>query len=81
LDAPHGKPLPQDVRYGIYSAGYLFYTQENDLLVRRFDPDRQELTGDPTFLARQVQTDPQFNFGAFSVTPSVLTYQTGAVAA
>ena len=53
----------------------------NDLLARRFDPDRLQLTGDSTVLARQVQNDPQFNFGAFSVVPSVLTYQTGAVAA
>ncbi|HXJ90265.1 MAG TPA: protein kinase [Candidatus Binatia bacterium] len=81
LDSPQGKPLAEDVRYGTFSAGYLFYMQESDLLARRFDPDRLEFTGDSTVLARQVQTDPQFNFGAFSVSPSVLTYQTGAVAA
>jgi eukaryotic-like serine/threonine-protein kinase len=81
LDSPQGKPLAEDLRYGIFSGGYLFYMQENDLLARRFDPDRLELTGDSTVLGRQVQNDPQFNFGAFSVAPSVLTYQTGAVAA
>jgi eukaryotic-like serine/threonine-protein kinase len=81
LDSPQGKPLAEEVRYGIYSEGYLFYMQESDLLVRHFDPDRLELTGDSTVLARQVQSDPQFNFGAFSVVPSVLTYQTGAVTA
>ena len=81
LDSPQGKPLAEDLRYGIFSGGYLFYMQENDLLARRFDPDRLQLTGDSTVLARQVQNDPQFNFGAFSVVPSVLTYQTGAVAA
>jgi len=81
LKSPQGKPLAEDVRYGIFSEGYLFYMQENDLLARRFDPDRLELSGDSTVLARQVQNDPQFNFGAFSVAPSVVTYQTGAVAA
>ena len=81
LDSPEGKPLAEDVRYGIFSAGYLFYMQENDLLARRFDPDRQEFTGDSAVLTRKVQSDPQFNFGAFSVAPSVLTYQTGGVAA
>ena len=81
LDSPQEKILAEDVRYGIFSQGYLFYMQENDLLARRFDPDRLEFKGDSTVMARQVQTDPQFNFGAFSVAPSVLTYQTGAVAA
>ncbi|HTT22616.1 MAG TPA: protein kinase [Candidatus Sulfotelmatobacter sp.] len=81
LDSPQGKPLAEDVRYGTFSAGFLFYMQESDLLARRFDPDRLEFAGDSTVLARQVQADPQFNFGAFSVSPSVLTYQTGAVAA
>lgn len=81
LDSPQGKPLAEEVRYGIYSEGYLFYMQESDLLARRFDPDRLELSGDSTVLARQVQNDPQFNFAAFSVVPSVLTYQTGAVTA
>ena len=81
LDSPIEKILADDVRYGIFSAGYLFYMQENNLLIRRFNPDHLELTGDTTVLARQVQNDPQFNFAAFSVTPSVLTYQTGAVAA
>jgi Tol biopolymer transport system component len=81
LGEPQGKLLTEEVRYGIYSAGYLFYMQESDLLARRFDPVRLALTGDSTVLARQVQSDPQFNFGAFSVVPSVLTYQTGAVTA
>jgi eukaryotic-like serine/threonine-protein kinase len=81
LDSPKGKTLAEDLGSGTFSGGYLFYMQESDLLARRFDPDRLELTGDSTVLARQVQSDPQFNFGAFSVVPSVLTYQTGAVAA
>jgi serine/threonine protein kinase len=81
LDPPTGKILAEDLGSGIFSGGYLFYMQESDLLARRFDPDRLELSGESTVLARQVQSDPQFNFGAFSVVPSVLTYQTGAVAA
>jgi len=81
LDSPQGKPLPEDLRYGYFSEGYLFYIEENSLMARRFDPDRFELKGDSTVLARQVQSDPQFNFAAFAVMPSVLTYQTGAVTA
>lgn len=81
LDSPQGKTLAEDLGVGIFSGGYLFYMQESDLLARRFDPDRLQLIGESTVLARQVQSDPQFNFGAFSVVPSVLTYQTGAVAA
>jgi Tol biopolymer transport system component len=81
LDLPMGKILAEGLGFGVFSGGYLFYMQESDLLARRFDPDRLELSGESTVLARQVQSDPQFNFGAFSVTPSVLTYQTGAVTA
>jgi serine/threonine protein kinase len=81
LESPQGKMLAEDLKYGIFSEGYLFYMQENDLLARRFNPDRLEFEGDSKVLARQVQSDPQFNFGAFSVSPSVLTYQTGAIAA
>jgi eukaryotic-like serine/threonine-protein kinase len=81
LDSPQGKALAEELRYGIYSEGYLLYMQETDLLARRFDPDRLKFTGDSTVVARQVQSDPQFNFGAFSVVSSALTYQTGAVTA
>src|SRR5262249_37345649 len=81
LESPKGKMLAEDLQYGIFSEGYLFYMQENDLLARRFNPDRLDFTGACIVLGRQVQFDPQFNFGAFSVSPSVLTYQTGAIAA
>ena len=81
LDSPQGKLVNEELRYGVFSGGYLFYIQERDLLAKRFDPDRLELSGESAVLARQVQTDPQFNFAAFSVTGSVLAYQAGAVVA
>jgi len=81
LDSPQGKMLTEDLRYGYFSEGYMFYIEENSLVARRFEPDRLAFTGDATVLAHQVQSDPQFNFGVFAVTPSVLTYQTGAVVA
>ena len=65
----------------IFANGELFYVQENSLLARRFDPKTFKFMGEPVALAEHVQTDPQFNYAAFSASPSTLLYQSGAIVA
>jgi len=81
LDAPTPILLEGVNSRAVLSAGYLLYTQDTSLLVRPFDPSRLQFTGEPVSLAEHVQSDPQFNYSAFSVSQTLLTYQTGAVTA
>jgi eukaryotic-like serine/threonine-protein kinase len=81
LDSPKPVMLEDVTSMAIFSNNRLLYVVDNSLLIRGFDPGTQRFTGEPVIIAEHVQNDPQFNYAAFAVSGSTLTYQTGAVAA
>ena len=81
LDAPKPTMLEDVTSSAMFSNNHLLYVQDNSLLVRGFDASSLRFTGEPVALAEHVQTDPQFNYATFSVSDSILIYQTGAVVA
>lgn len=81
LDSPKPIQLEDVNSRAVFSAGYLFYTQETSLRARPFNAAGLQFTGEAVSLAEHVQSDPQFNYSAFSVSDSVLAFQTGAVTA
>jgi serine/threonine protein kinase len=81
LDNPKPVMLEDVTSNPMFSNNHLFYVSDSSLLSRGFDPGPLRFTGEPVVLAEHVQNDPQFNFAAFSLSGSTLTYQTGAVVA
>jgi Tol biopolymer transport system component len=81
LDSPKPVLLEGVNSRAMFSGGYLLYTQDTSLLARPFDPGRLQFTGEPISLAEHIQSDPQFNYSAFSVSQTLLAYQAGAVTA
>jgi serine/threonine protein kinase/Tol biopolymer transport system component len=81
LDSPRPVMLEDVTSIAMFSNNRLLYVVDNSLLIRGFDPGTLRFTGEPVIIAEHVQNDPQFNFAAFAVSGSTLTYQTGAVAA
>src|SRR5262249_8186643 len=75
LDSPKPMLLEGVNSRAVFSGGYLLYTQDTSLLARRFNPNRLQFTGEPISLAEHVQSDPQFNYSAFSVSQTLLAYQ------
>ncbi|HXI02597.1 MAG TPA: protein kinase, partial [Candidatus Saccharimonadales bacterium] len=63
-----------------YADGYLLYVRDNVLLAHPFDPDRLELTGDPTPIAKNIQYEAPFFRALFSVSnQGTLVYRAGIV--
>jgi Tol biopolymer transport system component len=77
------KPVPfADLTMQVYFAeGQLLYVTDTTLFARPFDPRQLKFTGEPVVLAEHVQSDPQFNYAAFSASGPALAYQTGAIPA
>ena len=62
-----------------YSAGYLLFSRDADLLAQKFDLDRLELSGTALPLARHIQYDTFFQNAAFTVSDTgVLVYAPSA---
>jgi eukaryotic-like serine/threonine-protein kinase len=75
LEGGARKRLPVKASSVAYSAGYLLFSRDADLLAQRFDLDRLELTGAALPLARQIQYDSFFQNAAFTVSNTgVLVY-------
>ncbi len=71
--------IPEIDSSASYSQGNLLFVRGTTLLAQPFDPARLQFTGDPISVAEKVRADPQFNFGAFSVSSNgVLVYEGGA---
>jgi Tol biopolymer transport system component len=65
-----------------YASGHLLFVRERMLIAQPFDLRRGRLTGEPFPIAEQLQYDPIFSRGVFSVSDSgVLAYQTGSAVA
>ncbi len=63
-----------------YAQGYLLFVRQTTLMAQPFDAARLEMVGDAFPIAEQVQYEPAFTRGVFSVSENgVLAYQTGAV--
>ncbi len=63
-----------------YAQGYLLFVRQTTLMAQPFDAARLEMVGDAFPIAEQVQYEPGFTRGVFSVSENgVLAYQTGAV--
>ena len=63
-----------------YSAGYLLFSRDGDLVAQKFDLTRLELSGAPIPVARNIEYDTFFHDGMFSVsTNGMLVYGTGGV--
>ena len=63
-----------------YASGYLLYVREDVLLAHPFDPDRQELAGDPIPVVSGIGVDLPYYRADFAVSDTgVLTYRLGSV--
>jgi len=80
LDGEKARRLPLSSTNVQYSAGYLLFSRDADLVAQKFDLTKLELTGAPVPVARNIQYDTFFHDGMFSVsTNGILVYGTGGV--
>jgi hypothetical protein len=80
LDGEKARRLPLNSTNVQYSAGYLLFSRDGDLVAQKFDLTRLELSGAPVPVARNIEYDTFFHDGMFSVsTNGMLVYGTGGV--
>ncbi len=60
----------------LIAEGYLLYIRNNNLVAQKFDPGKEELSGEPATVAEQVQYVDRYGTGNFSASQSsLLVYQ------
>jgi eukaryotic-like serine/threonine-protein kinase len=80
LDGQKARRLPLVATNAQYSAGYLLFSRDGDLLAQKFDLSRLELSGPVLPVARDVEYDTFFHDGMFSVSANgTLVYGTSGV--
>ncbi|MDP9268632.1 MAG: protein kinase [Acidobacteriota bacterium] len=63
-----------------YARGELFFIRDEKLVAQQFDPDRGELSGEPTVLSSDLQIDGLFSHALYSVSASgLLVFEPGTV--
>ena len=67
LDGEEARRLPLSSTNAVYSAGYLLFNKDGDLVAQKFDLSRLELSGAVLPVARNIQYDTFFNDGIFTV--------------
>ncbi|HET9407108.1 MAG TPA: protein kinase [Candidatus Sulfotelmatobacter sp.] len=79
LNDPHPAVLPGVISNVAFSQGRIFYVRpDGTLLAQRFDFKRLSLEPDLEVVAKPVGYDGQFNYAAFSVSPSgAIAYEEG----
>jgi eukaryotic-like serine/threonine-protein kinase len=67
LDSAAATMIVRTASNAIFALGHLFYMVDRNLVAQPFDPDRAELTGDPTLVAQSVEYSGDMRHGEFSV--------------
>src|SRR2546426_352061 len=76
LDSPERRLLVNARSNAAYGEGFLLFVREKTLLAQPFDPNRQELSGDPVPVVEKVQYDAGYFTAIFSASENgVLAYQ------
>ena len=82
LDGKTSKLLLNADGNAAYGAGHLLFMRENILMGQRLELDNLRLTGSPFPIVQEVEFDPPYSRGVFSVSENgVLAYQARDVAA
>ena len=80
LDGEKARRLPISSTNAHYSAGYLLFSRDGDLLAQKFDLSRLELAGAAYPVARDIEYDTFFHDGMFSVSANgMLVYASAGV--
>jgi Tol biopolymer transport system component len=80
LDGEKARRLPLTSTNAQYSAGYLLFSREGDLVAQKFDLSRLELSGAVLPVARNVEYDTFYHDGMFTVsTNGMLVYGNAGV--
>src|SRR5215469_13287488 len=80
LDGEKARRLPLTSTNAEYSAGYLLFSREGDLVAQKFDLSRQELSGAVIPVVRNIEYDTFLHAGMFTVsTNGTLVYATEGV--
>jgi eukaryotic-like serine/threonine-protein kinase len=82
LDSTDSKLLVQTDAGAMYAApGYLLFLRERTLMAQPFDPEKLQLTGEPSVIAEQLVYNPSNGRAFFCVSDNgILVYRTGAIA-
>jgi serine/threonine protein kinase len=82
LDGEKARKLPLTSTSAQYSAGYLLFSKDADLVAQKFDPSHRTLSGPVLPIARNIQYDTFFQDGMFSVSANgMLVYASQGVGA
>jgi Tol biopolymer transport system component/predicted Ser/Thr protein kinase len=82
VDGKENRLLFQASSNVAYASGHLLFARERMLIAQPFDLRRGRLSGEPFPIAEQLQYDPIFSRGVFSVSDNgMLAYQTGSAEA
>ena len=80
IDGEKARRLPLSSTNAQYSAGYLLFSRDGDLVAQKFDLSRLELSGAILPVAREIQYDTFFHDGMFSVSANgMLIYGSAGV--
>jgi eukaryotic-like serine/threonine-protein kinase len=80
LDGEKARRLPLTSTNAQYSAGYLLFSRDGDLVAQKFDLSRLELSGAVIPVVRNIEYDTFFHDGMFTVsTNGTLVYATEGV--